>query len=183
LWTLDFYVIDFPNWRAKFDTDLGKPMSFHEHLEADDAQPGPSNRNFGYTVGCVLLAIAAYALYKTGPGWLVYLSGAIGGTLVVLATLAPDSLTVPNRLWMGLGHLLFRIVNPVIMVLMYAVCFIPIVNPVIMVLMYAVCFIPFGLVLRLVGYDPLKRRFDPKASSYWVEKQSVETDQSMKNQF
>ncbi len=141
-------------------------MSFHEHLEADDAQPGPSNRNFGYTVGCVLLAIAAYALYKTGPGWPVYLSGAIGGTLVVLATLAPDSLTVPNRLWMGLGHLLFHIVNPVIMVLMYAVCF-----------------IPFGLVLRLVGYDPLKRRFDPKASSYWVEKQSIEADQSMKNQF
>lgn len=141
-------------------------MSSHEHIEAEDTHPGPSNRNFGYTVGCVLLLIAAYALYKAGSGLLIYATAGAGGVLVTLATVAPGLLTVPNRLWMGLGHLLFRIVNPVIMILMYAVCFIPV-----------------GLVLRLVGHDPLKRRFDSAAASYWIEKQAAGPDESMKNQF
>lgn len=26
---------------------------------------------------------------------------------------------------------------------------------------------PFGLVFRLVGYDPLRRKFDPEAVTYW----------------
>ena len=141
-------------------------MNFHEHLEEDGLHQGPSNRNFGYTVGCVLLLIAAYTMYKTGPGWFIYVAAGTASVLVTLATVAPGLLAVPNRLWMGLGHLLFRVVNPVIMVLMYAVCFIPV-----------------GLVLRLVGHDPLKRRFDATAASYWVEKEAAESDQPMKNQF
>ena len=141
-------------------------MSFHEHLEQDETHQGPSDRNFGYTVGLVLLLLAAYTVFKNGPGWLAFIAAGVGGLLVVFATLAPGLLATPNRLWMALGHLLFRFVNPVIMVLMYAVCFIPV-----------------GLVLRLVGHDPLKRRFDKAATSYWIEKQAAETDQPMKNQF
>ena len=30
-------------------------------------------------------------------------------------------------------------------------------------------FTPLGLLMRLFGYDPLRRRFDPEATSYWVE--------------
>lgn len=29
---------------------------------------------------------------------------------------------------------------------------------------------PIGLVMRVVGYDPLNRRFEPAASSYWIER-------------
>ena len=140
-------------------------MSFHEHFEADEVDQGPSNRNFGFTVGFVLLLIGGYSYYK-GPGWPAYLAAVVGVFLVGFAMLAPRLLAVPNRLWMGLGRLLFRIVNPVIMVLMYAVCFIPV-----------------GLVLRLIGYDPLKRRFDATAASYWIEKEAVDAEQPMKNQF
>lgn len=28
---------------------------------------------------------------------------------------------------------------------------------------------PIGLIMRLVGYDPMHRRFDRSATSYWVE--------------
>ena len=141
-------------------------MSLHERLEDDSQQQGPSNRNFGFTVGGVVLLIAAYSFYKAGSGWFVYVAAGTGGVLVTLAAIAPALLTVPNRLWMRLGHLLFRVVNPVVMVLMYAVCFIPV-----------------GLVLRLVGYDPLKRRIDATAASYWIEKEASETGQPMKDQF
>ena len=29
---------------------------------------------------------------------------------------------------------------------------------------------PLGLIFRLMGRDPLERRFDPQASSYWMER-------------
>ena len=31
-------------------------------------------------------------------------------------------------------------------------------------------FTPIGLVMRLLGHDPLERRFDPTATSYWIER-------------
>ncbi len=33
-----------------------------------------------------------------------------------------------------------------------------------------------GLVMRLVGYDVMKRRFDPDASSYWVARDAGDRD-------
>jgi len=33
---------------------------------------------------------------------------------------------------------------------------------------------PIGLVLRLMGKDPLSRRFDPEAKTYWVERRKEE---------
>jgi hypothetical protein len=32
---------------------------------------------------------------------------------------------------------------------------------------YVVVFVPAGLLLRLVGVDPLRRKWAPKGSSYW----------------
>jgi hypothetical protein len=41
---------------------------------------------------------------------------------------------------------------------------------------YYLVFTPVGLLMRLVGYDPLNRRFDRAAKSYWTQHDSgVET--------
>ncbi len=29
---------------------------------------------------------------------------------------------------------------------------------------------PIGLLMRVVGYDPMKRKFEPDASTYWVKR-------------
>jgi len=43
---------------------------------------------------------------------------------------------------------------------------------------------PLGLVLRLIGRDPLKLGFDPRAPSYWITRTSPGGRQiSMKKQF
>lgn len=42
------------------------------------------------------------------------------------------------------------------------------VSSLVLVLIYYVVFTPIGLILRLAGRDPLRRRFDPRAQSYWV---------------
>lgn len=39
----------------------------------------------------------------------------------------------------------------------------------IVAVIYYLVLTPIGLVLRLVGYDPMRRRFDRRAGSYWVE--------------
>jgi hypothetical protein len=35
---------------------------------------------------------------------------------------------------------------------------------------------PIGLILRVVGYDPMHRRFDRKAQSYWIERDDAQRD-------
>ena len=35
---------------------------------------------------------------------------------------------------------------------------------------------PIGLIMRVVGYDPMHRRFDPEARSYWIERDRGERD-------
>ena len=141
-------------------------MGHHERFEDQAPPQGPSNRSFGLTVGGILLAIAGVRFYYFGLGLANEILLGVGGLLVILAGLAPAILTVPNRLWMALGRVLFRVVNPVIMLLMYVVCI-----------------VPFGLILRAVGYDPLKRRFDAASPSYWVEKKPGDIDEPMKHQF
>jgi hypothetical protein len=40
----------------------------------------------------------------------------------------------------------------------------------ILAVIYYLVLTPVGLLLRLRGYDPLARRFQPEASSYWIER-------------
>ena len=43
-----------------------------------------------------------------------------------------------------------------------------VVSHVILGLVYYLVLTPVGLVMRLVGYDPMRRRFDREAASYWI---------------
>ncbi|ASY72301.1 hypothetical protein N181_08270 [Sinorhizobium fredii USDA 205] len=137
--------------------------SFSEH-----ALEGPSNRSFGYTVGGILLAFVLLRWLISGELTAITIGLAIiGGVLVLLAFALPDWLALPNRLWTKLGLLLFMIVNPLVMLLIYATAFIPI-----------------GLVLRLRGYDPLAASFDKSVDTYWNKRSPHEPDPAtMRNQF
>ena len=44
------------------------------------------------------------------------------------------------------------------------------VSLVILALVYYLVVTPIAWILRLRGYDPLQRRFDDKAESYWIER-------------
>ena len=35
---------------------------------------------------------------------------------------------------------------------------------------------PIGLIMRAAGYDPMHRRFDPEAPSYWIERDGGDRD-------
>ncbi len=40
-----------------------------------------------------------------------------------------------------------------------------------LILIFSVVMIPTGLLMRLVGRDPMERKLDPAAPSYWIRKE------------
>jgi hypothetical protein len=130
--------------------------SFHEDYGRKEAIKGSSDRGFGLTVGGILLAIAAVRagleLWDgAAPGRVEGVLAGIGALLVIFGLLAPALLAPLNRAWTGLGLLLFKVVNPVVLGLIYLTTIVPI-----------------GLWLRLRGRDLLSLRLDEQAASYWV---------------
>ena len=128
--------------------------SLHEDYRRSEAVKGSSDRGFGLTVGGILVLIALVRSWlHEGYGALELALGAIGLVLVVLGLIAPASLALLNRGWTRLGLLMFKVVNPVVLALMYLVTIVPI-----------------GLLMRVCGRDPLRLKLDPSASTYWVKR-------------
>jgi hypothetical protein len=141
--------------------------SFHEDFSRAEEVKASTDRGFGLTVGGILLLIAAVRTYLHGFGWLQPTLGVIGLALIALGLLAPRSLSGLNRAWTKLGLILFRIVNPVVLGLVYFVVV-----------------VPLGLLIRVSRRDPLNLKFDPRADSYWVLREPPgPTPETMINQF
>lgn len=117
----------------------------------DNNTPPPSARAFGYVMAVVLLLFAGAAFAHANP-WAKWLTLA-GIVLALLGEFAPFVLAPLNRLWMSLGHLLGRIVSPIVMGLIY----------------FGVV-TPIAIIARWRGVDPMRRRFDPGASTYWIQR-------------
>jgi hypothetical protein len=109
-------------------------------------------RNFGRGVGLVLALIGAVLSWRaraTGS-----LAGAVllalGVVLLALGILAPRALTYPARAWMAFAHALGWLSTRVVLgALFYLVI------------------TPTGALLRLRGFDPMRRR-QPSAGTYWL---------------
>jgi hypothetical protein len=130
--------------------------SFHEDFSRKEEVKGSTDRSFGLTVGGILLAIAAartalHLWHGTASGWTEGAFAAIGVLLLGFGLVAPSRLAPLNRAWTGLGLLLFKVVNPIVLGLIYLTTIVPI-----------------GLFMRATGRDPLHLKFDRQAGSYWV---------------
>jgi saxitoxin biosynthesis operon SxtJ-like protein len=108
-----------------------------------------SNRSFGLTFAVVLLIVAFWPVWSRGPIrlWALVAGLAFAG----FALVAPDLLAPLNRAWFWLGQALHRVINPVLMALIYFGSV-----------------VPTGLILKMLGKDPLRLRRDRDAESYWV---------------
>ena len=143
-------------------------MSTHEDFRRSEQVKGSSDRGFGLTVGGILLLIAAVRVWlHEGYGAIELALGAVGLCLVVLALVRAQSLAGLNRGWTKLGLLLFKVVNPVVLGLIYLTTIVPI-----------------GLIMRACGHDPLRLKRDPLASTYWVRREPPgPAPETMKQQF
>lgn len=123
----------------------------HENLTRDSPTKGSSDRSFGFVFAGVFLIIGAAPLVFGHPmhPW----SLAIGAVFGVVAAVAPALLAPLNRLWTRLGLLLHKIVSPVVLGVMFFLVI-----------------TPMGVIMRLLGKDPLRLRFERAAKTYWIER-------------
>jgi hypothetical protein len=134
----------------------------HDPLITANIKP-PSPRGTGIVFTVVAL-IVAVIFRRNAPVWIS--ACAVAAVLAVLTVAKPSLLGPLNRAWFKLGLLLNRIVNPVVMLLMFLVAF-----------------VPTGFLMR-IWRDPLLRRRRPEAATYWVAREPAsEAGHSMKNQF
>jgi hypothetical protein len=135
-------------------------QNFHEHFERSEA-PLPSDRSTGLVFTAVALLVAC--LWRK-TGLVAYVALSAAAALGLVSLLAPHLLRPLNIAWMRLAHLLSRIVNPIVMGVLFAVVI-----------------VPAGLVMQRLA-DPLLRRRRPGAQSYWQERRG-DARSSMTNQF
>jgi len=125
----------------------------HEDLSRDDDEvQGSSDRGFGFVFAGFFGLIGVLKLWRGSGGAEWWLGAA--AVVLVLALVVPMVLGPFNRLWMRFGLLLHRVMNPLVMGLLFYVGVAPI-----------------GLLMRALGKRPLHLGFDPAAGSYWVVRQ------------
>ena len=131
----------------------------------DEVIVGPSDRNFGFTMAAVFALIGSVGLYRGSshaPVWL-----GIAAVFAGLTLWRPQTLAPANRLWLKLGLLMYRVVNPVIMAILFFAAILPI-----------------GLAMRLFGKDFLRLKRDRSLTTYWLPRTDPRPQsESMRQQF
>ena len=141
------------------ENHLHEDLSRHEQVEKS------SERALGITFGVVSLVLGLIQLFAGNRWWIVCLPLAVLFFLLAYFWLAP--LRPLNSLWHRFGLLLFHVINPLIMGIIF----------------YSTI-LPTGVLIRMFGKDPLRLKFDSKAKSYWQMRVPSEgVSQNMKNQF
>jgi hypothetical protein len=137
----------------------------HENLVRSEEIAGPLNRRFGLTIGAASYIIGGIRALLGHSHWEWWLGA--GLVVALLAIFWPAALAPFNRLWLKLGLMLHKIVNPVVMTVLFASTIVPV-----------------GALMRLCGKDPLRLRWEPDAASYWIEREPPgPAPETMKNQF
>ena len=105
-------------------------------------------RNFGITVGIILLIISGFLFWKEKESFQILLF--FGGTLFILGIAIPFILKPIYWIWMIFATILGWIMTRVILSLLFFLIFTPI-----------------GLTLRFFGKKFLELRWDNSKESYW----------------
>jgi hypothetical protein len=107
-----------------------------------------------------------FFLLAAGGLWLKLHSPAVSVALAAVA------IAVPGLGWALPGFM--RVVYVGMSYLAWPIGFV--VSHVLLAAVYYVVVTPIGLIMRAAGYDPMRRRFDREAASYWIERDAGDHD-------
>ena len=121
-----------------------------------------SNRNFGLVFFFVFIVISLWPFVHGGHIriWAILISAAF----LILGLLNSSLLTPLNKLWFKFGIFLGIIIAPVVMGFVF---------------FFVVT--PIGLMMRIIGKDLLRKKYDKKIESYWIDREKFAG--TMKRQF
>jgi hypothetical protein len=140
-------------------------QSSHEVFVRDEKIVTGSDRSFGLVMALALAAVTALNGWHSGKLW--PWTGGLAALFVAAALLRPSVLHPLNLVWLRFGLLLHKVVNPVVMALLF----------------YGTV-LPTGLIMRLMGKDLLRLKRQPDADSYWIVRQPPgPSPETMRDQF
>ncbi len=137
----------------------------HERLERREEIEVSSDRSFGlvFTAVFIIIGLLPVVFGGAGPRWW---SLVIAAAFLALALIRPSLLAPLNRVWLRFGLLLHKVVNPLVMGLIFYIVITPV-----------------GVVMRLCGRDVLRLK-SSDAPSYWIERVPPgPKPETMSNQF
>ncbi|MCX5678765.1 MAG: SxtJ family membrane protein [Candidatus Omnitrophica bacterium] len=122
-------------------------------------------REFGLTIGAVLLLISGLALWRgKGSGVYFLISGLI---FIGFGAAAPAPLKPFQKVWMAFSAVIGFFMSRVILTALFYVILTPI-----------------GVLMKLFGKDVLDERISKSCPSYWRERSAlVKAKESYKNQY
>ena len=121
-----------------------------------------SNKSFGIVFFVFFLILSLYPLLNKEKLNLLFLIFSI--TFLILGILNSKIFTPLNKVWFKFGIILGKIISPIIM----GIIFFLVVTPI-------------GLIMKTLGKDLLKLKYNKKDSTYWIEKNGPKS--KMNNQF
>lgn len=138
--------------------------AIHEDYGREVHGRGPSDRNFGFVFTVAFLFFGLWPLRHHQPVrfWCLALSGAF----LVITLARPSFLHGANRLWTKCGVVLGRVVNPIVIGLLF----------------YLV-FTPAAIILRWMGKDLLQLATGKNEPTYWIQRNAADDLSDMQNQF
>jgi hypothetical protein len=137
----------------------------HEHYWDDEIARPSSERSFGFVMAAIFAVLALVNAWHVGRVW--PWTGAVATFFFVFAWFRPAALRPLNLIWFKFGLLLHRMMTPIVMALVF----------------FGTVF-PTGLVMRALGKDPLRLKWQPNANTYWIERRPPgPMPDSMKDQF
>jgi Saxitoxin biosynthesis operon protein SxtJ len=147
---------------------VSQNFSLHETYRDEEPAEAGGDRAFGCTVGSIVMVIGAAKILAAGTIPLIACLIFVAGTLLLLLGIfAPSRLSGLNRAWLKVGGALAKVVNPVVLALLFFVAV-----------------TPMALVMRMVGKRPLRLSPDRAAATYWIKREPPEGGTpSMRQQF
>jgi hypothetical protein len=137
----------------------------HEVFSRDEIVKAGSDRSFGIVMAAAFSVVTLLNAWHWGRLW--PWTGCLAALFLAAALLRPMVLNPLNRIWLKFGLLLHRVVNPIVMALLF----------------FGTVW-PTGLVMRMMGRDLLRLQRDPAAASYWIVRNPPgPSPETMKDQF
>lgn len=126
-----------------------------------------SDRSFGLVFAAFFLAVALFPIFSQPHGDVLTWALIVAASFFFLALFLTRVLSPLNWIWTQLSNLLSKVTSPIAIGLLFYIGIVPI-----------------SITFRALGKDPLKLKFDPHTSSYWITRNPVgPLNESMKNQF
>lgn len=137
----------------------------HEDFSREEHVKAGSDRGFGLVFAGFFALVSVLSWWRGHTGW--HWTLPLAAVFLVVAYTVPHILGPLNRLWLKFGLLLYKVMNPLVLGLLFFITITPI-----------------GFVMRALGKDFLRLQMDRSAKSYWIDRTPPgPPPQSMKNQF